>query len=143
MVEDPFDLRRFVEAQEAVYPRVCAELRQGYKQSHWMWFIFPQARGLGSSPTAQRFAISGGDEARAYLRHPILGGRLRECTQLVLDIEGRATREIFGRPDDLKFRSCMTLFAHTTADNTLYRSALQRYFGGASDALTLGLLEAP
>jgi uncharacterized protein (DUF1810 family) len=140
--EDPYDLGRFVQAQQAVYERVRAELGRGQKQSHWMWFVFPQMRGLGSSATAQRFAIASGDEARAYLQHPLLGARLRECTQLVLDTEGRAAREIFGRPDDLKFRSCMTLFAHATADNALFRAALQKYFAGESDSLTIGLLEA-
>ena len=141
MNETPFDLERFLEAQESLYPLVRAELRGGCKQSHWMWFIFPQVRGLGSSPMAQRFAIASKDEACAYLRHPILGSRLRECTQLVLDIEGRTAREVFGSPDDLKFRSCMTLFAQVAVGDALYHSALRQYFGGVSDALTLELLE--
>jgi uncharacterized protein (DUF1810 family) len=141
MTEDPFDLERFVEAQEGVYPRVCGELRAGHKRSHWMWFIFPQVRGLGASPTAQRFGISCADEARAYLRHSILGARLRECTQLVLDIQGRSAHEIFGSPDELKFRSCMTLFARTSAE-ALFPSALQKYFAGEADSLTLERLEA-
>jgi uncharacterized protein (DUF1810 family) len=142
VADDPFELARFVDAQEPVYARVCQELAAGCKRSHWMWFIFPQLRGLGSSATAQRFALSGAEEARAYLRHPLLGPRLRECTGLVLRVQGRTVREIFGRPDDLKFRSCMTLFAHATGE-ALFGEALQRFFGGESDALTLGLLEAP
>jgi len=141
MTADRFDLERFVEAQQGIYARVCAELREGCKRSHWMWFIFPQMRGLGSSPTAQRFGISCADEARSYLRHLILGARLRECTQYLMQIEGRTATEIFGHPDELKFRSCMTLFARTT-EEPLFQSALQKYFAGESDALTLDLLEA-
>ena len=141
MAEDPFDLARFSAAQEAVYATVREELAAGCKRSHWMWFIFPQIQGLGLSPMAQRFALSGADAARAYLRHPLLGVRLRECTQLVLHTEGRSVREIFGRPDDLKFRSCMTLFAHVAAEDALFSAALEKFFAGEPDQLTLERLE--
>lgn len=117
--------------------RVFAELRAGRKTSHWMWFVFPQIQGLGHSPVARQFAIASRAEAEAYLVHPILGARLRECTRLVEAIEGRDIGEIFGHPDDLKFRSSMTLFAHATADNRIFVDALARYFGGAEDPLTL------
>ncbi|MGB8209525.1 MAG: DUF1810 domain-containing protein, partial [Mycobacterium sp.] len=113
---DPFDLQRFVDAQARVYPTVLGELRVGRKRSHWIWFIFPQFAGLGSSPTAARYAISSLDEARAYLRHELLGPRLHECTQLVNAVQGRSIGEIFGSPDDLKVRSSMTLFARATQD---------------------------
>ena len=116
--------------------RVFAELRAGRKTSHWMWFVFPQIQGLGQSPMARQFAIASRAEAEDYLRHPILGARLRECTRLVGAIEGRDIEEIFGYPDDLKFRSCMTLFAHATADNRIFLDALAKYFGGAEDRLT-------
>ena len=112
-MSDRFDLQRFVEAQAGVYERVCAELRAGEKRSHWMWFIFPQIKGLGSSPMAVRFAISGLEEARAYLDHAVLGPRLRECTGIVVGVEKRAVGDIFGYPDDMKFHSSMTLFAKT------------------------------
>ena len=134
---DPFDLQRFVEAQNPCFERVRSELRAGKKRSHWIWFIFPQIKGLGHSPMSQKFAISSRDEAAAYLTHPILGPRLRECTQLVNFIEGRSLVEIFGNPDDMKFRSCMTLFAHITKDNQVFTDALQKYCGGKLDPLTL------
>jgi len=108
--DDPHDLHRFVDAQESVIDQVKEELRNGQKETHWMWFVFPQAEGLGSSTTAQKYAISSRTEAEAYLTHPVLGSRLRECTELVLSIEGRTATQIFGSPDDLKFRSSMTLF---------------------------------
>lgn len=130
-------LERFVEAQEPVIERVLGELRAGRKASHWMWFVFPQIRGLGHSPTAQRFAISSRAEAEAYLRHEVLGPRLRECTRLVNAVEGRRVEEIFGYPDHLKFHSCMTLFAHAAADNQVFLDALRKYFGGEEDSLTL------
>jgi len=138
--EDPFDLQRFVTAQAGAYDRVLAELRRGYKESHWIWFVFPQIRGLGRSPTAARFAISSRQEAQAYLQHALLGPRLRECTRLVTAIEGRTIRQILGAPDDLKFRSSMTLFAHVTADNKIFLDALDKYFGGEFDAATLARL---
>jgi len=137
---DPFDLQRFLDAQAPVYPRVCDELRAGRKASHWMWFVFPQVGGLGFSSMSQRYAISGREEARAYEDHPVLGARLRECTALVLAVEGRGAHAIFGSPDDVKFRSCMTLFAECAADPSLYREALDKYFDGSPDQRTLQLL---
>jgi uncharacterized protein (DUF1810 family) len=134
---DPFDLQRFVDAQERVYPTVLGELRVGRKRGHWIWFIFPQFAGLGSSPTAARYAISSLDEARAYLRHELLGPRLHECTQLVNAVQGRSIGEIFGSPDDLKVRSSMTLFAHATDDNQDFVQLLERYYDGGEDPLTL------
>ena len=137
---DPFYLQRFVEAQNPCFERVRLELRERKKRGHWIWFIFPQIKGLGHSPVAQKFAISSRDEAAAYLAHPILGPRLRKCTELVNSIEGRSIGEIFGSPDDLKFRSCMTLFAHATRDNRIFMDALQKYCGEKFDPLTLGRL---
>jgi uncharacterized protein (DUF1810 family) len=131
------NLQRFVAAQEPVIGRVLDELRTGRKTSHWMWFVFPQLQGLGRSPMAQRFALSSRTEAEAYLRHPLLGPRLRECTRLVNAVEGRSVEEIFGHPDDLKFRSSMTLFTHATADNQVFVDAVAKYFGGEYDPLTL------
>ena len=139
-MRDLYNLQRFVDSQNPVYDRVRSELRGGSKRSHWMWFIFPQIAGLGHSSTAQHYAISSLKEAEAYLQHPILGPRLRECTQLVNDITGRTIEEIFGYPDDLKFRSSMTLFARATADNGVFRQALQKYFDGADDPLTVKIL---
>ncbi len=137
---DPFDLQRFVDAQEPVYADVCGELRAGHKQSHWMWFIFPQVAGLGHSLAAQRFAIKSIDEAAAYLAHPVLGLRLRECTRLTLDVEGCSAEEIFGWPDWMKFRSSMTLFAEAASDNALFVAALETYFEGEPDEATMGML---
>jgi uncharacterized protein (DUF1810 family) len=136
---DPFDLQRFVDAQAPVYPRVLAELRQGRKQSHWMWFIFPQLAGLGHSAMAKRFAISSSDEAVAYLAHGILGPRLRECTALVNAVEGRTIREILGSPDDLKFCSSMTLFGAVSSDPA-FAAAIAKFYGGTPDRKTLDLL---
>ena len=133
---DPFDLQRFVDAQARVYPDVLDELRAGRKRSHWIWFIFPQVDGLGSSPTAARYAISSLDEARAYLRHDVLGPRLHECTRLVNAVQGRSIGEIFGSPDDMKVRSSMTLFARATTDNEDFVELLARYYGGEEDPLT-------
>ena len=140
-MQDPHNLQRFLDAQDPVYSRVCDELRAGRKQSHWMWFIFPQIAGLGRSEMAIRYAISSRDEAGAYLAHPILGARLRECTSLVNAVEGRTILQILGSPDDLKFRSSMTLFAHATADNQVFVDALRQYFGGQPDPLTLVRME--
>ena len=137
---DPHHLQRFVDAQNPVYGKVCAELRDGRKRSHWMWFIFPQVMGLGSSPLARKFAISSLAEAAAYLQHPILGPRLIECTRLVNLIEGRPIQQIFGYPDDLKFRSSMTLFAHAAGESQLFVDALQKYFKGEFDPTTLARL---
>jgi uncharacterized protein (DUF1810 family) len=134
---EAFDLGRFVDAQKSVYESVRAELRRGRKESHWMWFIFPQIEGLGASAMSERFAIASLDEARAYLDHPALGSRLRECVDLVNGIGGRSIDAIFGYPDNLKFRSSMTLFAHATADNGIFLEALRRYFWGAFDPATM------
>lgn len=126
MADDPYNLSRFVLAQEPVYESVLAELKAGRKRTHWMWFVFPQAAGLGQSPMSRKYAIGSEDEARAYLAHPTLGARLRECTQLVLKIEGRTIHDIFGSPDDLKFRSCMTLFSSVAPEDALFKTALGR-----------------
>lgn len=139
-MEDPFDLARFVQAQDPVIETVLAELKQGRKQTHWMWFVFPQVAGLGRSPTAEFFAISGLAEARAYLTHPVLGPRLLACTRRVLAVDGRSAGQIFGQPDDLKFRSSMTLFLKASEDGEPFRTGLARYFGGAPDPETLRLL---
>jgi len=136
-LKDPYNLQRFVEAQSSVFEQVISELRQGRKRGHWMWFIFPQIGGLGHSATAVRFAISSRQEAEAYLNHPILGPRLRECTRLLTLVEGRSIEEILGSPDDLKFRSSLTLFARVTPDNRIFQDALDKFYGGEYDALTL------
>ncbi|MGP0020665.1 MAG: DUF1810 domain-containing protein [Candidatus Sulfotelmatobacter sp.] len=138
---DPYNLQRFVDAQQEDYEDVCAELRAGRKRTHWMWYIFPQIKGLGRSAAADWFAISSLEEAQAYLQHAVLGPRLRECTQLVNFIEGRSLHEIFGSPDDLKFRSSMTLFAQATAENREFLDALRKYCAGEFDPATLGLLK--
>lgn len=138
-MDDPFDLQRFVDAQQAVYPQVRAELADGRKRSHWMWFVFPQLKGLGRSATAQHYGIASKAEAQAYWAHSVLGPRLRECTELVLATGARSAQEIFGPPDDLKFRSSMTLFAQATGE-PLFKRALQKYFGGEADPRTIELL---
>ena len=140
---DPFDLERFVHAQAPVYDQVCAELRAGRKASHWMWFIFPQLAGLGRSPTAQKYALRSRAEADSYLAHPTLGPRLRECTELVNLVQGRSLGEIFGAPDDAKFRSSMTLFSRVAKDATVFEAALAKYCSSQPDPRTLELLEAP
>ena len=132
-----YDLERFVEAQADCYEQVTRELRAGRKNSHWMWFIFPQIAGLGHSETAGRYAISSLAEAAAYLRHPVLGPRLRECAQLVVEVKGRSIDQILGYPDNLKFRSSMTLFAKAGPDEEVFRNVLQKYFDGVEDRLTL------
>jgi len=140
---DPYNLARFLTAQESSYSQAVAELRRGRKQSHWIWYIFPQLKGLGSSETSHFFGIASLAEAEAYLAHPVLGERLRECTQLVLDIPNKAVGDIFPYPDDLKFGSSMTLFAaasEPTAAPSLFQQALDRFFDGKPDARTLGLL---
>lgn len=140
---DPFDLKRFVDAQAPVYRSVVDELRGGRKRSHWMWFVFPQLRGLGSSPMAARYGIASLDEARAYLRHDLLGPRLHECTQLVNQVQGRSIAEIFGSPDDLKLCSSMTLFARATNDNQDFVTLLNKYYDGQEDQLTVARLTGP
>jgi uncharacterized protein (DUF1810 family) len=139
-MNDPYDLQRFVNAQNPVFEQVCSELREGRKEGHWMWFIFPQLKGLGHSWMASKFGISSRDEAEAYLQHPVLGPRLRECTRLANLVEGRSIEQIFGYPDNLKFRSSMTLFAQVASDNEIFLNGLQKYFGGESDSLTLARL---
>ncbi|MBK9307415.1 MAG: DUF1810 domain-containing protein [Nitrospira sp.] len=139
-MNDEYNLQRFLDAQEGVYDTALDELRAGRKSSHWIWFIFPQITGLGYSAMAQQFAISSLDEATAYLQHPTLGPRLRACTQLVLDVNGRSVEEIFGYPDHLKFRSCMTLFLTAAPDSTIFKDALLTYFDGQPDHLTLDIL---
>ncbi len=136
-MEDPYDLQRFVAAQAPVFDQVSGELLAGHKQTHWMWFIFPQIAGLGRSDTARRFAISSRGEAAAYLQHPLLGLRLRDCTRLVNRISGRSIGEIFGYPDDLKFHSSMTLFARVASDDEVFEEALRKYFAGKGDPATL------
>jgi uncharacterized protein (DUF1810 family) len=139
-VAPTFDLERFVVAQAPVYERVRAELGAGAKASHWMWFIFPQLRGLGRSAMAEHFGLAGRAEAKAYLAHPVLGARLRECTQLALDVRDKSAFEIFGAPDDLKFHSSMTLFAAVAPQEDRFSRALDRYFGGKRDSSTEGML---
>jgi uncharacterized protein (DUF1810 family) len=139
-MSDTYNLHRFLDAQAPTYDSVLAELRAGRKSSHWIWFIFPQIAGLGRSGMTQQFAISSLDEAKSYLQHPTLGPRLRACTQLVLDVNGRRAEEIFGYPDNLKFRSCMTLFLTAATDNTLFNNALLKYFDGKPDQSTLDIL---
>jgi uncharacterized protein (DUF1810 family) len=142
----PDRLSRFVEAQEGVYERALQELRRGRKATHWMWFVFPQLAGLGHSEMARRYGISSLEEAQAYLRHPVLGPRLRECTAAACGVEGRSAYGIFGSPDDLKFRSSMTLFLRAGAGagegegDGCFREALDRFFAGGEDPLTLSLL---
>lgn len=143
MATDPFDLKRFVDAQAPVYRDAVEELRGGRKRSHWMWFVFPQLRGLGGSPTAVHYGIASLDEASAYLRHELLGPRLRECARLVNAVQGRSASEIFGSPDDLKLCSSMTLFARATDDNQDFVALLDKYYDGQQDPLTLKRLNRP
>ena len=145
---DRFHLARFVEAQAGVYEQACGELRAGKKRSHWMWFVFPQIRGLGSSEMAVKYAISGREEARAYLEHSVLGPRLRECAGIVVGVEGKSVEEIFGYPDDLKFHSSMTLFDRAamlsgeveSASESVFHEVLKKYFGVKTDQATLARL---
>jgi uncharacterized protein (DUF1810 family) len=137
-MNDPYNLQRFVDAQNSVYEQVRSELRQGRKRSHWMWFIFPQIKGLGRSHMADAYAIASKIEAAAYLKHSVLGPRLRECTQLVTQVEGRTLEQILGYPDNLKFRSSMTLFAQAADDdNQLFVAALRKYCNGELDPATV------
>lgn len=134
---DEFQLQRFVDAQARNYAEALAELKRGRKTTHWIWYVFPQIAGLGSSPTAQTYAIGSLAEARAYLAHPVLGPRLRDCVAAVLDVDGRTAHEIFGSPDDLKLRSSLTLFAEAAPDEPLFREALAKYYAGKPDPRTL------
>jgi uncharacterized protein (DUF1810 family) len=133
-------LERYVKAQAPIHARALAELKRGAKQSHWMWFIFPQIAGLGHSATSHTYAIQSLDEAREYLAHPLLGARLRECCQALATLEGRTAHEIFRSPDDLKFRSCLTLFSQAAPQEPLFRDLLEKYFSGKRDPATLELL---
>jgi uncharacterized protein (DUF1810 family) len=142
-LNDPFDLGRFLSAQKPVYDRVLSEIRSGRKRTHWMWFIFPQLDGLGFSSTARHYAIKSIDEAEAYLNHPLLGPRLRECADAVLAVEGRSASEIFGYPDDLKLKSCATLFACVSNSGSEFERILEKYYDGQRDAKTLVLLGKP
>jgi uncharacterized protein (DUF1810 family) len=139
--DDPFDLQRFVSAQEGVHDKALAEVRAGRKRTHWMWYIFPQLDGLGSSPTARRYGIKSIEEARAYLAHPLLGPRLVECAEAALAVEGRTASEIFGYPDDLKLKSSMTLFASVAEPDSVFVRVLDKYYRGEQDARTLELLD--
>ena len=140
---DPSDLHRFVAAQDPLIDQVRDELRRGAKRSHWMWFVFPQLRGLGHSSMARHYALSSPGEAGSYLAHPVLGRRLLDCTALVLAVPDRSANQIFGSPDDLKFRSSMTLFAEAAPDRAAFRDALDRFFAGRPDPRTLELLRPP
>ena len=140
MAEDPDDLKRFLLAQEGDYDRALSEIRSGRKRSHWMWYIFPQIDGLGSSSTAKHYAIRSQAEAKAYIEHPVLGPRLVECTEAVVSLEGRSATEIFGSPDDLKLRSCATLFARVSLPGSVFDRLLGKYYQGRRDAKTLQLL---
>ena len=139
-MDDPYDLERFVEAQEGAYEQACAELRSGRKTGHWIWFIFPQMKGLGMSAMSERYGIGSLEEARAYLAHPVLGPRLREISEIVLGIEGRTVEEIFGWPDDMKLRSSMTLFAMASGDKRVFVDVLAKYFGGERDQKTVEMV---
>jgi uncharacterized protein (DUF1810 family) len=140
---DAFDLNRFVTAQNPVYEAVLRELAAGEKSSHWMWFIFPQLRGLGRSSTASFYGIASVAEALAYARHPVLGARLAECCSALLRIKGKTALEVFGSPDDMKLRSSMTLFERAVPDASIFAQVLERYFAGSRDRRTLDLLDGP
>ncbi|WP_151637906.1 DUF1810 domain-containing protein [Noviherbaspirillum aerium] len=139
-MNDPYHLQRFVAAQESVYADVLEELRQGRKRTHWMWFIFPQIAGLGHSAMAQKYAIGSLDEARAYLAHPLLGARLRECCRLVLGNKGGSVEQLFGYPDHMKFHSSVTLFARAAGEDDVFDACIAEFFGGLADGGTLALL---
>jgi len=141
MLEDPFNLQRFVRAQGNSYEQALEELRAGQKRTHWMWYVFPQLAGLGSSPTARLYAIKGAAEAEAYLHHPILGPRLKECFEAFLAIKGKTAREIMGFPDNLKLRSCATLFSTISPPGSVFGWVIEEAFGGVPDGRTLELLQ--
>ena len=138
---DPFELSRFVDAQDKIYDRVLAELNSGRKASHWMWFVFPQIEGLGFSATSQFYSIKSLEEARQYLGHPVLGQRLKECAETILALEGLSASSIFGYPDDLKLRSSMTLFASVAEPQSVFSRVLEKYYHGNRDERTVSLLE--
>jgi uncharacterized protein (DUF1810 family) len=137
LTDDPYNLKRFLDAQSTAYETARKELQSGLKLGHWIWFIFPQIAGLGTSATSRHFAITSLEEAEAYLKHPVLGPRIRECSHLVFLVEGRSTEQIFGSTDDLKFRSSMTLFARASSDSGVFKAALDKYYGGIPDHETL------
>jgi uncharacterized protein (DUF1810 family) len=139
-MDDPHDLQRFVDAQHPVYARVKEELARGAKASHWMWFVFPQLKGLGRSTMAQHYGIASAQEALGYWRHPVLGPRLKECTELVNAVDGKTALQVFGSPDDLKFCSSMTLFERVVPQEPAFARAIDKYFGGQRDARTIALL---
>ncbi len=139
---DPYDLQRFVAAQAEHYDRALGEIRRGLKRTHWMWFVFPQIAGLGRSAMAERYAIRSLDEATAYLAHPVLGPRLRACADAVLAVEGRTAHEIFGSPDDLKLRSCATLFARVSAPGSVFERLLAKCYGGTADPRTMKAMQS-
>ncbi len=136
-MDDPFDLDRFVRAQAQTYAQALSELERGRKESHWIWWIFPQIDGLGSSPTSRAYSIKSESEARAYLDHPVLGPRLVECAEAVLAVDGTSATDILGSPDDLKLKSCATLFAHVAAPGSVFERVLDKFYGGERDAATL------
>ena len=140
---DPFTLSRFVQAQEQIYDQALSELKLGRKHSHWMWYVFPQLDGLGSSPITKRYSIKSEDEARAYVKHPTLGPRLLECAEAILSVDGKSAREILGSPDDLKLKSCATPFAHVSPPGSVFEQILNRFYSGEHDAATLRLLTQP
>jgi uncharacterized protein (DUF1810 family) len=140
---DPFDLIRFVRAQEGTYDQALSELKLGRKRSHWIWWIFPQFDGLGFSPITKRFSIKSEDEARAYLAHPILGPRLIECAEAIVSVQGKSARDILGSPDDLKLKSCATLFAQVSPLGSVFEQILEKFYSGEGDAATLRLLTRP
>jgi uncharacterized protein (DUF1810 family) len=139
-MEDPYTLQRFIDAQQHLYANVTKELKGGKKISHWMWFVFPQVVGLGRTYTAEKYSIKSLGEAKAYIVHPVLGARLQECAQLVLNIDGRSANQIFGFPDDLKFRSSMTLFKHVAENNKIFIEAIAKFYNGKEDNLTVEVL---
>jgi uncharacterized protein (DUF1810 family) len=140
MTPEPYNLTRFVQAQEADYDQALTEIRAGMKRSHWMWYVFPQFVGLGSSPTSRNYAIKSREEAKAYLAHPILGPRLIECAEAALQIEGRSALQIFGSPDDMKLRSSATLFAAVSSGGSVFHRLIDKYFDGKQDVRTLELI---
>jgi uncharacterized protein (DUF1810 family) len=137
---DPYDLHRFISAQEGVFDRALAELRDGLKRSHWMWYIFPQIEGLGHSPTTRHYSIKSLEEARQYLAHPVLGVRLKECAEIVLALQGRSASEIFGHPDDWKLQSSMTLFEVVSRPQSVFSRVLDKYYQGKRDSRTLQIV---
>ena len=140
MSSDPYDLNRFVHAQDADYASAIAEIRSGRKRSHWMWYVFPQIAGLGFSPTSQHFAIKSLAEAKAYLAHPVLGPRLHECAAALLALTGRSAHDIFGSPDDMKLRSSATLFAQASPQGSAFQEIIEKYFEGKPDERTLAIV---